>query len=521
MNLVFLRDGGRLPAHGVLQAVRTRLAMLELGAGMQPGSPEGETGSADTSRLSPLIPYLVYGPDAEQYLAATESYGSPAYSLDEIRSLPPELRNAADMAGLQTTPTCGRDGRRGRALERVVSGSSAAPPRSSSRAPGHTSGCAGPIRSPCRSSASPTRRGPLWTRCHPAVGPAWSCRCRTEPLNPGRSLLQRELSSRSARSRDRCIAATARRPAGTEEPSQFPLFDSLRALAAISILVVHVGIFSGVYGNSWYGPYIANLDIGVPFFFLLSAFLLYRPFVAARVEGRDYGSLLTYARRRFIRIVPAYWAVLTISAVVPGMAGAFSSNWWVYYGLLQNYPIYTGEGNCSAAAPNALDTFRCGVPPAWSLAVEVMFYAALPVFALAAAWLGRRWKGRNWLVPEFTLIGVISCDLLLDSKLVPGKGCGALVLLFAARARLVVRTRTGAGGHIRAGLAPGVRVHKPRLAEISVGLRLSAGSALGNLRTGCATLLLDANPGLQFAILRTNQTDLPCAMRAGRRRLRR
>ena len=156
---------------------------------------------------------------------------------------------------------------------------------------------------------------------------------------------------------------------------QFPLFDSLRALAAISILVVHVGVVSGVFAQ-WYGRYVAHLDIGVPFFFLLSAFLLYRPFVAARVEGRDYGSLRTYARRRFIRIMPAYWAVLTISAVVPGMAGAFSGNWWVYYGLLQSYPVYTREGEC------AVDVFRCGVPPAWSLAVEVMFYAVLPLFAL-------------------------------------------------------------------------------------------------------------------------------------------
>ena len=127
MNLVFLRDGADYLRTEYSQSVRTRLAMLELGAGMQPGSPEGETGSADTSRLSPLIPYLVYGPDAEQYLAAIERYGSPAYSLDEIRSLPPELRNAADMAALQTTAylrprrskgPSSRDG-----CERVVGGS--------------------------------------------------------------------------------------------------------------------------------------------------------------------------------------------------------------------------------------------------------------------------------------------------------------------------------------------------------------------------------------------------------------
>ena len=67
---------------------------------------------------------------------------------------------------------------------------------------------------------------------------------------------------------------------------RFPLLDSLRALAAISVLLVHTALFSGAFDDRVYGRFLAHLDIGVPFFFLLSAFLLYRPFVEARVRGR-------------------------------------------------------------------------------------------------------------------------------------------------------------------------------------------------------------------------------------------
>ena len=73
-----------------------------------------------------------------------------------------------------------------------------------------------------------------------------------------------------------------RRPPPRSHPAASPLFDSLRGFAAISILFVHVAIFTGGFGDTWHGRIVSHLDIGVPFFFLLSAFLLYRPFVAAR-----------------------------------------------------------------------------------------------------------------------------------------------------------------------------------------------------------------------------------------------
>lgn len=186
----------------------------------------------------------------------------------------------------------------------------------------------------------------------------------------------------------------------------------MRALAAISVLLVHTSIFSGALENATFGQFLAHLDIGVSFFFLLSAFLLYRPFVEARVAGKARTKFADYGWRRFARIAPAYWMALTIAAIIPGMAGAFSGNWWVYYGLLQNFPVYSPTGGC------AINPFRCGMPVAWSLTVEVLFYLALPLFVLAMAWLGKRWRG-GLLTLELGAVGVLTAVSIWIQSSVP------------------------------------------------------------------------------------------------------
>lgn len=182
---------------------------------------------------------------------------------------------------------------------------------------------------------------------------------------------------------------------------RFPLFDSLRAVAAIAVLLVHAAIFADAT-EAFYWRIVAHLDIGVPFFFVLSGFLLYRPFVAARVLGARETRVRDYARRRFLRVMPAYWLALTALTIFPGLYGAFSGDWWVYYGLLQKYPVYTPSGGC------VTDIFNCGIAPAWTLAIEVGFYIVLPFFALGMAWLTSRLPRRRWLSAEMALLGFFS-----------------------------------------------------------------------------------------------------------------
>ncbi len=177
---------------------------------------------------------------------------------------------------------------------------------------------------------------------------------------------------------------------------RFPLFDSLRGLAALAIVLTHVGLGSGANYNAAYGALLARLDIGVTLFFVLSGFLLYRPFVAARLEDRPALRLRDYARRRVLRIVPAYWLALTVLAIWPGLT--FTGPRWVYYGFLQNYDFLWVLG---------------GLGQAWSLAVEASFYVLLPFYALALGALTRRFAPRRTLAVEVTVLGALSVGSLV------------------------------------------------------------------------------------------------------------
>jgi peptidoglycan/LPS O-acetylase OafA/YrhL len=150
---------------------------------------------------------------------------------------------------------------------------------------------------------------------------------------------------------------------------RFPLLDALRAIAALSIVVTHASGVSNFNTDNWLGHFPARLNMGVTIFFLLSGFLLYRPFVAARREGRPAIHTGRFLRRRALRIIPAYWVALTLLAIYPGLLG-FSDHWWRFYTFTQ---IYWS------------DSIVQGIGPAWTLCIEVSFYLLLPFLAAGIA----------------------------------------------------------------------------------------------------------------------------------------
>ena len=155
---------------------------------------------------------------------------------------------------------------------------------------------------------------------------------------------------------------------------RFPCFDGLRAIAAGAVVLLHVSLISGFTfrEGGGVGQYFARGEAGVYLFFLISGYLLYRPFVAARFDEARVPDLRAYARRRALRIIPAYWVALTILVV------AFDTrrrdditslgDVVVYYGFLQIYFKSTVVG---------------GLQQAWSLCTEMAFYVLLPIWALA------------------------------------------------------------------------------------------------------------------------------------------
>jgi peptidoglycan/LPS O-acetylase OafA/YrhL len=177
---------------------------------------------------------------------------------------------------------------------------------------------------------------------------------------------------------------SARLPTATRSdgsPAFFPCFDGYRAFAASAVLVLHASVLSGiVFRHNDLGHYLSRLDVGVSVFFLISGFLLYRPFVLSHLRGRSGPGLRDYFLGRFLRIFPAYWAALIAVVWVfhqpgpqhrIGNIGDFVS----YFGLLQQYTPGHAYG---------------GIQQAWTLCVEVAFYLFLPVWAMCVRAVARR-----------------------------------------------------------------------------------------------------------------------------------
>jgi peptidoglycan/LPS O-acetylase OafA/YrhL len=156
---------------------------------------------------------------------------------------------------------------------------------------------------------------------------------------------------------------------------RFAEAEGLRAVAALAIVVFHVGVAAGVVGGTGpAGPYVQHLNVGVSVFFVLSAFLLYRPFVAARLSGDAAPRTGPYLWRRALRILPGYWVALFLGVYVVEQSTLGPARHIVLYvTLTQIYSAATALG---------------GLVVAWSLCTEASFYAYLPLHA----WVMRRWS---------------------------------------------------------------------------------------------------------------------------------
>jgi peptidoglycan/LPS O-acetylase OafA/YrhL len=156
--------------------------------------------------------------------------------------------------------------------------------------------------------------------------------------------------------------------------SQFPCFDGLRALAALAVLLFHLVESAQVDARSsgHSAPSLVPVryfgSFGVSIFFVISGFLLYRPFVLAAFESRGTPRLLTFWKRRFARIYPAYWVALT-ALILLGLAPHTK-----FGDLLTMYPLL---GNYRTGYWNV------GLGVEWTLVIEISFYLLLPLIAWA------------------------------------------------------------------------------------------------------------------------------------------
>ncbi len=216
---------------------------------------------------------------------------------------------------------------------------------------------------------------------------------------------------------------------------RFPLFDGLRAIAVLCVVLVHIPGSEALPGLL--ERLIVHLNLGVVIFFVISGFLLYRPFIASRGGGPPEPALADYAKRRFLRIVPAYWLALTVLTILPGVVGVEGGNPVPQYTLLHTLPLFGG--------PACYGFSDCGLVHTWSLVIELTFYAALPLYAWVVFRLTRGLDRRAWMRAELAILAglsIISLTLVFVLFDVPSRWISSTVvgawLLFAFGTGLAV-----------------------------------------------------------------------------------
>jgi peptidoglycan/LPS O-acetylase OafA/YrhL len=203
--------------------------------------------------------------------------------------------------------------------------------------------------------------------------------------------------------------AAARKKAGENKlmrDDRLTGLDFLRALACLLVFLHHTTQrlnFDALSGGwrVWY--LFGNMGaFGVGIFFLLSGFLLARPFWLAFDAGRPMPSLATYALRRAARIVPGYYVALTVTfglaAAVFGTALTPDVVWRYLAGLM-----FINEFHWLTLFPVEVNG------PLWSIGMEVASYALLPLGLFALFGLRRYvpgWRGR------LVFAGVVALALL-------------------------------------------------------------------------------------------------------------
>jgi peptidoglycan/LPS O-acetylase OafA/YrhL len=314
---------------------------------------------------------------------------------------------------------------------------------------------------------------------------------------------------------------------------------SLEGARGVAALTYHAALFSDHPGILGFAT--ARLWLGVPLFFLLSGFLLFRPMARATILVEERPSLARYARSRFLRIFPAYWIALTVTifqlyfgvhpvafgaaAIVLLVRAAWSGRGYVLALLVSGIA-------CWALYTTPVETVRFGfinyflvfllyrqngmIGPAWTLCIEVAFYIFLPLFFVAVNTWARRGvtigsRVRRLAIPVVCLLPVGNLYLALSGhgRALPTWLPGyldefAIGMLLAIAVEVWPRVSARRSREL---LAAGIAV---AVGVSLVGFNLGARSPYGNGSGGVFAPLMDVAFALLLAsvLMRGEQTVL-------------
>lgn len=168
--------------------------------------------------------------------------------------------------------------------------------------------------------------------------------------------------------------------------------EGLRGAAALMVLTTHVGAGMAPTATSTGGllSEVGALRHGLTLFFVLSGFLLFRPYASSLLAGKPLPSFKRYLSNRLLRIFPAYLVVLLLVSYVVQTARLSASGPVSRYEASGALPL--GDLLISIPLLQTLNpgTIRVGLSVAWSLTTEFTFYLVLPLLAVLALRISRR-----------------------------------------------------------------------------------------------------------------------------------
>lgn len=175
--------------------------------------------------------------------------------------------------------------------------------------------------------------------------------------------------------------------------------DLARVMGCMMVLFCHltqrINFFQAGPELKWMAPIADNFgNYGVVIFFVLSGFLLSRPFWRSIDEGNGLPKLSTYFFRRLARIAPAYWFTCILCSFIALMFLDFDLN-QKFIARFLSAITFISPWHEMTLVPIEINA------PLWSISFETTAYFLLPLGMLLVLFLkGARSKNRlraRWL----------------------------------------------------------------------------------------------------------------------------
>ena len=246
--------------------------------------------------------------------------------------------------------------------------------------------------------------------------------------------------------------------------------DGVRGVGALFVFATHVCLLADPVPNNnllsygWAAPILGHIDLALSAFFVLSGYLIARPFTRAYVTNGRRPRIRSYVRNRVLRVVPVFYLFTVLVLLRFGLDGSLEtgaaapearSEWWQVAG---QFLFIQGQTGGPASIP---------IGPAWSIGSEVGFYVVIPFAAFGAYLVGTRLRGQYaraaFALAAIGFVFVVSIALRAVDKyqfawltappaimygFMPGVALGIVEPLIAAhlrkRARLAKRLAWGA-----------------------------------------------------------------------------